>query len=152
MTTLFFGSDHAGVELRRGLVIAATELGHDVAGEVGPTEASMSVDYPDIAAQVGASVLAAPGSYGVIVCGTGQGVAMAANGIAGIRAAVVSDCYSAKMARAHNDANVLCMGARVVGSGLARELLEAFLGTAFAGGRHAGRVAKVDALRRKPTS
>lgn len=152
MARLWFGSDHAGVELRRGLVVAATELGHEVAGEIGPTEASHSVDYPDIAAQVGASVLGAPGSYGVMVCGTGQGVAMAANGIPGIRAAVVSDCYSAKMARAHNDANVLCMGARVVGSGLARELLEAFLGTAFAGGRHAARVAKVDALRRKPVS
>jgi len=148
---MWFGSDHAGVELRATLVSAARELGHEIAGDFGPVAATTSVDYPDIAEQVALSVLAHPDSRGVLVCGTGQGVAMAANGIVGIRAGVVADTYSAKMIRAHNDANVLCIGARVVGPGLARELLEAFLGTRFAGGRHAGRVQKLDALRRRTT-
>jgi ribose 5-phosphate isomerase B len=148
---LVFGSDHAGVELRRALVVAAGELGHEVVAEHGPADSATSVDYPDVAAQVGADVLAAPGRLGVLVCGTGQGVAMAANKIAGIRAGAVGDTFSAKMIRAHNDANVLCIGARVTGSGLARELLEAFLATPFAGGRHATRVAKIDALGRKAT-
>jgi len=147
MARLFFGSDHAGVELRRALVVAATELGHEVAGEYGPNDAKTAVDYPDIAREVGTSVLGEPGSLGVLVCGTGQGVAMAANRMHGIRAGAVGDTYSAKMIRAHNDANVVCIGARVVGPGLARELLEAFLATSFLGGRHGPRVAKIDGPR-----
>lgn len=151
MVALVFGSDHAGVDLRRALVGIATELGHEIVAEHGPNDVKVSVDYPDIAQLVCTDVLAAAGRQGVLVCGTGQGVAMAANGIVGIRAGVVADTFSAKMIRSHNDANVLCMGARVVGVGLARELLEAFLATSFAGGRHGGRVAKIDALRRPPT-
>lgn len=139
------GSDHAGIELRRELAAAIAASGHEVASETGPAAATESVDYPDIAASVAAKVRGEPGSLGVLVCGTGQGVAMAANKLRGIRAAVVLDPYSAAMAREHNDANVLCLGSRVVGPELAKVLLRTFLEARFAGGRHARRVAKIDA-------
>lgn len=142
---IHLGSDHAGVEYRRMLAAAITGAEHELASEVGPDRPEDSVDYPDVATQVCDRVLADPGSVGVLVCGTGQGVAMTANKIAGIRAAVVLDAYSARMVREHNDANVLCLGARVAGSELAKLLLSTFLATEFAGGRHARRVAKIDA-------
>ena len=141
---LHFGSDHAAIELRRELVEAARGEGHTIVSELGPTQTAESVDYPDVAAELCSRVLADPGSLGVLVCGTGQGMAMAANKIHGIRAAVVLDCFSARMAREHNDANVLCVGARVAGVGLATMLLQTFLAAEFAGGRHARRVAKID--------
>ncbi len=144
MARLHFGSDHAAVDLRRDLIDAARADGHEIASEHGPASASESVDYPDIASVVCERVRADPGSLAVLVCGTGQGVAIAANKHAGIRAAVVLDGFSARMAREHNDANVLCMGSRVVGLGLARTLLQTFLAAEFAGGRHARRVAKLD--------
>lgn len=139
------GSDHGGVNLRRILAEHARDVGHEVAGEIGPASAEESVDYPDIAAEICRRVLADPGSCGLIVCGTGQGVAMAANRHAGIRAAVVADPFSARMAREHNDANVLCMGERVLGPGLAKALFDAFVAARFEGGRHERRVAKIDA-------
>ena len=142
---IHFGSDHAAVDLRLELAEAARTDGHMIASDAGPVDAATSIDYPDVAVQVCERVLADPGSVGVLVCGTGQGMAMAANKMAGIRAAVVLDPFSARMAREHNDANVLCIGARVAGSGLARMLLQTFLGSSFAGGRHARRVAKIDA-------
>ena len=138
------GSDHGAIELRQALAAALREWGHELVSELGPSEASESVDYPDIAAQLAASVLADRGSLGVLACGTGQGMAMAANKISGIRAAVVLDGYSARMAREHNDANVLCLGGRVAGVELAKLLLETFLAGEFAGGRHARRVAKIE--------
>jgi ribose 5-phosphate isomerase B len=138
------GSDHAGIELRRELAAALRTWGHEVASETGPAAASDSVDYPDIAATVGARVQGEPGSLGLLVCGTGQGVAIAANKLQGIRAAVVLDPFSAQMAREHNDANVLCLGARVCGNELAKVLLRTFLDATFAGGRHARRVAKIE--------
>ncbi len=143
------GSDHAAVAMRQALVAALGEFGHEIASERGPTEATDAVDYPDVAAEVCAAILADPGSLGLLVCGTGQGMAMSANGIAGIRAAVLSDAFSALAAREHNDANVLCLGSRVVGVGLARLLVETFFATGFEGGRHARRVAKLDELRRR---
>jgi ribose 5-phosphate isomerase B len=145
---LVFGSDHGGVELRRHLVEIARELGHEIVAELGPADATQSVDYPDIAREVCARVLgSSTGSLptlGILVCGTGQGVAMTANRIPGIRAAVLSDTFSAQMARAHNNANVLCLGGRVVGFGLGRALLSAFLDAEFEGGRHARRVAAIE--------
>jgi len=143
-----FGSDHGGVALRRHLADIARELGHDVE-EHGPADESTSVDYPDVAQTVCAAVLGAPDTVGVLVCGTGQGMAMAANRIPGIRAAVLSDSFSAALARAHNDANVLCLGGRVVGLGLGRVLLTTFLDADFEGGRHARRVDKLTALERR---
>jgi ribose 5-phosphate isomerase B len=138
------GSDHAGVELRRVLA-ESIRADHELSSEIGPDRPEDSVDYPDVATLVCERVLADPGSFGVLVCGTGQGMAMTANKIAGIRAAVVLDGYSTRMAREHNDANVLCLGARVAGPGLANLLLSTFLAAEFAGGRHARRVAKIDA-------
>ena len=138
------GSDHGAIELRQALAAALREWGHELVSELGPSDASESVDYPDIAAQLAASVLADRGSLGVLACGTGQGMAMAANKIPGIRAAVVLDGYSARMAREHNDANVLCLGGRVAGVELAKLLLQTFLAGEFAGGRHARRVAKIE--------
>ncbi len=139
------GSDHAGVELRRQLGALLRDLGHEVVSELGPSTQAESVDYPDVAVEVCDRVIADGPSLGLLVCGTGQGMAMTANKRAGIRAAVVSDPFSARMARAHADANVLCLGQRVVGPGLASDLLQAFLAGTFEGGRHARRVAKVDA-------
>ncbi|MBK6916662.1 MAG: ribose 5-phosphate isomerase B [Deltaproteobacteria bacterium] len=146
---LHFASDHGAVALRRDLVEAARGDGHEIASELGPDDPSRSVDYPEIAQQLCERVLADAGSLGVLCCGTGQGVAMAANRIAGIRAAVLSDAFSAEMARAHNDANVLCMGGRVIGLGLGRTLLRTFLATPFEGGRHARRVALLEQLSRR---
>ena len=142
----YVGGDHGAVELRRLLVERLQARGDEVAGELGPAASTQSVDYPDIAVSVCRQVLAEPGSHGLLVCGTGQGMAMAANRVPGIRAAVVADPFSARMARAHNDANVLCLGGRVVGPGLAVDLLEAFAGASFEGGRHARRVEKLAQL------
>lgn len=138
------GSDHAGIELRRELAAALLAWGHEIVSETGPSATSESVDYPDIAIVVAGRVRSDPGSLGLLVCGTGQGVAMAANKQPGIRAAVVLDPHSAQMAREHNDANVLCLGARVVGVELAKVLLRTFIEATFAGGRHARRVAKIE--------
>ena len=140
------GSDHAAVELRRGLVAWLQQHGHEVVSELGPASEQDKADYPQIAIDVCSEVLAEPGSFGLLVCGTGQGVAMAANRHRGIRAAVCCDEYTAKMARAHNDANVLCMGARVVGPGKAESILEAFFGATFEGGRHQRRVDLIESI------
>jgi ribose 5-phosphate isomerase B len=104
-----------------------------------------SVDYPDFAIAVGERVAAGEG-MGVLVCGTGIGVDIAANKIAGVRSARVTDEYSARMSRAHNDANVICLGARITGLGLAESILKVWLDTAFEGGRHQRRVDQINAL------
>jgi ribose 5-phosphate isomerase B len=142
----YIASDHAGIELRKQLAQVLRERGHEVARELGPDRPDERVDYPDMSADVCRHVLAEPGTFGLLVCGTGQGVAMAANRVPGIRAGCVADVFSARMIRAHNDANVLCLGARVLGSGLAAALLDAFCETSFEGGRHAGRVAKLECM------
>lgn len=142
---IHLGSDHGGVNLRRHLVDVLTQDGHRVVSEHGPASSETSVDYPDVAREVTAAVREDPGSFGLIVCGTGQGVAMTANKTPGIRAAVCGDEFSATMARAHNDANVLCLGERVVGPGLADTIVRAFMATAFeSGGRHSRRVGKIE--------
>jgi ribose 5-phosphate isomerase B len=103
-----------------------------------------TVDYPDIAKLVCHNVLGGNENRGVLICGTGVGASMAANRIKGIRAALCGDYYSAKYTRLHNDANVICLGGRVLGAGLASELLEVFLNTEFEGGKHALRIEKLD--------
>ena len=138
---LIIGSDHAGLELKSELAGVATELGYEVR-DVG-THTSDSTDYPDYAHEVAGAVAAGEG-LGLLVCGTGIGMSMTANRHAGVRAALCGDAYSASMARRHNDANVLCVGARVVGPGLAGEILRAFLSASFEGGRHERRVNKID--------
>jgi ribose 5-phosphate isomerase B len=138
------GADHAGFALKEDLKGYLKEQGYEVL-DVG-TDALESVDYPDFAAAVAEAVAAGEVPWGLLICGTGIGMAIAANKVAGVRAACCGDPFSARMARAHNDANVLTMGGRVVGVGLAREILQAWLASAFEGGRHARRTAKVRAL------
>ncbi|MGB8330905.1 MAG: ribose 5-phosphate isomerase B [Polyangiales bacterium] len=140
--TVIVGSDHAGLELKRELSGVAAELGYQVV-DLG-THSEDSTDYPDYAHRVAGAVARGEG-LGLLVCGTGIGMSMAANRHAGVRAAVCGDVFSASMARRHNDANVLCIGSRVVGAGLAAEILKAFLGAGFEGGRHQHRVEKIDA-------
>jgi ribose 5-phosphate isomerase B len=142
----FAGSDHAGLALKRQLIDVLRGLGDEVEDVGTLTEAS--VDYPDFGAAVGRAVVGAEGTRGLIVCGTGIGISIAANKVDGVRAALVHDPYTAAMARAHNDANVVALGARVVGAGVAEAALRAFRDTAFEGGRHGGRVDKIGALER----
>lgn len=138
--TLIFGSDHAGLALKHELRRHAESHGFTVV-DVG-TNTSDSCDYPDFAHAVAARVEAGEG-LGVLVCGTGIGMSIAANRHPGVRAALCADAFSARMTRMHNDANILCLGARVVGGGVALDILDAFLGASFEGGRHAARLAKL---------
>ena len=138
------GADHAGYELKQALAEHLRAAGHDVT-DCG-THSADRVDYPDFGAAVGRAVAGGDADLGVCVCGSGNGIAMAANKVAGVRAAVAYDVTSARLARAHNDANVLCIGERLTGAGVARDALDAWLAESFDGGRHEGRVAKLDAL------
>jgi ribose 5-phosphate isomerase B len=138
-----FGADHAGFELKALLARRAAELGHEVL-DLG-TATTASVDYPDFGLAVGGAVAAGQADRGVVVCGTGIGITIAANRVPGARAGVATDLYSAQLMREHNDANVLGLGARVTAIPLAMAILETFLTTPFAGGRHQRRVDKLDA-------
>ena len=140
------GSDHAGFPLKRALIVYLEAGEYDVL-DLG-THGTEAVDYPDYGAAVGRSVAHGEADLGVCVCGSGIGIAIAANKIAGVRAATVHDVTSAHLAREHNNANVVCFGERLIGYEVARESLDAFLDASFAGGRHAPRVAKIDALLR----
>jgi ribose 5-phosphate isomerase B len=137
-------SDHAGLALKAQLVEALRARGHEIT-DLG-THDGKSVDYPDYAALLGQKVAGGEAAWGLLVCGTGVGMSIAANKVPGVRAAVVSEPFSARMARQHNDANVLCLGERVVGGGLALEILHAWLESTFEGGRHQRRVDKIGAL------
>jgi ribose 5-phosphate isomerase B len=143
---LAVGSDHAGFPLKRALIVHLEAAGHDVV-DLG-THGTEAVDYPDYGAAVGQCVARGDVELGVCVCGSGIGIAIAANKVAGVRAATVHDVTSAHLAREHNNANVICFGERLIGYEVARESLDAFLGAEFAGGRHEPRVAKIDALLR----
>lgn len=135
-------SDHAGLPLKERLKARIAELGHEVL-DLG-THSSASVDYPDFGEACARAVAEGRADRGVIACGSGIGISIAANRVPGCRAALCHDHYTAEMARRHNDANVLALGARVVGEGVAIDALETFLATGFEGGRHAARVAKLD--------
>lgn len=138
------GCDHAGPALKEELAEHLRELGHEVV-DLGVQEGE-KCDYPDKAKEVCEKVTSGECELAVLVCGTGIGMSISANKIKGIRAACCSDYFSAKFTRAHNDANVLCIGARVVGAGLAAELVDVFIETPFEGGRHQRRVEKITAL------
>jgi ribose 5-phosphate isomerase B len=138
------GCDHRGRNLKRLAVDVITERG-DEYRDFGSNDTA-PVDYPDIARRVAESVAKGECRFGVLICGTGIGMSMAANKVRGIRAAVCQDTFTASRARLHNDANVLCLGEDIVGPGLAREILGTFLSTGFEGGRHAARVEKIRAL------
>ena len=136
-------SDHAGFEYKDVLKRQLTEWGFDVL-DLG-TDSTASVDYPDFGRRLAKAVAEGKVRRGVIVCGTGIGISIAANREPAVRAALCHDVTTAKLARRHNDANVLALGARTTGIEVARETLRAFLDTEFEGGRHAGRVAKLGA-------
>ena len=138
------GSDHAGRYLKDLLGEHLTALGHEVVN-LG-TDSDEPVDYPDYGAAVGRAVMAGDADFGVCVCGTGIGIAIAANKIPGVRAAVVHDVTSARFARGHNDANVICFGGRLIGRLVALDAIDAFLATSFEGGRHIRRIGKIAQL------
>ena len=147
MLPIAVGADHAGFALKEILRAWLERQGHEVL-DVG-THATDSVDYPDYASAVTDALLAGAAERGILVCGTGIGMAMAANKAPGVRAAPCVDACTAQMAREHNDANVLTLGARIVGAEDAIEIVRVWLETAFAGDRHVRRLAKLAALERK---
>lgn len=138
------GSDHGGFNLKEEIKKMFTEQNIQFL-DVG-TYSAESIDYPEISQKVGQAVMSGECTRGIIICGTGIGVSIAANKIKGIRAALCHDVFSAQMSREHNDANVLTMGERVIGPGLACMIVQTWLNTEFAGGRHGRRVDKISAL------
>jgi len=132
------GSDHAGYELKQHVIGFLKELGHDV-DDLG-THSTEPVDYPPICAAVGRAVVRGGADRGIVIGGSGQGEQLAANEVRGVRASLCNDLYTARLARAHNDANVLSMGGRIVAAGLAEEIVRLWLETPFDGGRHERRV------------
>ena len=138
------GSDHGGYELKQVVMAHLKERGVEFR-DYG-TFSTDSCDYPDYGEAVARAVASGECERGIVVCGTGIGISIAANKVHGIRCALCGDCYSAEMSREHNDANMLALGGRVLGEGLALKIVDAFLDTEFAGGRHARRLAKIAAI------
>ncbi len=138
------GSDHGAVELKDAMKKVLAEMEIEV-NDIG-TFGADSVDYPDIAQKVCAEVVSGKSERGIVLCGTGIGISIAANKIHGIRCALCNDVYSAKKSREHNNANVLAMGGRVLGFGLAEEIVRAWISSEFEGGRHECRINKISAL------
>lgn len=137
-------SDHGGNNLRKEIISLLTELGIEYT-DYGP-DSSASVDYPDYAAPVANAVASGQADRGILICGTGIGMSIAANKVKGIRCALVHDVFSAKATRGHNNSNILAMGERVIGPGLAREIASTWLNTEFEGGRHERRIEKISEL------
>ncbi len=138
----YIATDHAGYALKAFVKDCVISLGHEIV-DLGPDSADR-VDYPDYAKKCAKAVVTDEGSFGIVICGTGIGISIAANKIEGIRAALCHDAYTASMARAHNDANILAFGERVVGKGIVESMIDAFCTTEFEGGRHANRVSKIE--------
>lgn len=146
---IVIGADHAGFALKEHLRTHLEALGHELS-DLG-TDSEASVDYPPIMAAVARAVASGAAERGIVLGGSGQGEQIAANKVRGIRAALCNDLYTARLSRAHNDANVLAMGARVVGSGLAEEIVALWLSTPFAGGRHRRRVDQIHEIEESET-
>ncbi len=141
---IIVGCDHGGYELKEKILSRLQALGHEVE-DIG-THGSDSVDYPPYALEVARAVAAGKADRGILVCGSGIGMCMTANRVAGVRAAQVSEPFSARMSRRHNDSNVLCLGGRFLGWDMAMEILEVWLDEPFEGGRHQRRVRMIDDL------
>lgn len=139
---IVIASDHAGVELKARVVALVREAGYD-ARDLGPADAA-SVDYPDFGHELARTVATGSAETGILICGTGIGMSMAANRHRGVRAALCHDAFTAEMARRHNDANVLCIGARTTGHGVVEQMVRIFLETDFEGDRHQRRVEKIE--------
>lgn len=137
------GCDHAGVEMKKAIIDALSEKGYEFE-DLGTD--GTPCDYPVVAEAVCTRVNSGVCERGILICGTGIGMSIAANKIRGIRAALCSDSFSARFTRLHNDANVICLGARVLGTGLACDLAEIFLSTGFEGGRHQRRIDLITSL------
>jgi len=135
------GADHAGYQLKQHLLASLEKLGHEV--DDHGTGSDQPVDYPAICAGVGRAVVAGRADRGIVLGGSGQGEQIAANKVHGVRAALCNDLYTARLSREHNDANVLAIGARIVATGLADEILALWLGTEFQGGRHQPRIDQI---------
>ena len=144
MTTIAAGCDHGGFSLKTVLIEQLIESGHEVL-DLG-TDSNERVDYPDFAEAVAKSVASGEAEFGLLVCGSGIGVCMAANKISGIRAATIHDVTSAHLSREHNDANIICLGERLIGPEVAKEALDVFLASEFQEGRHLNRVKKIDKI------
>ncbi len=144
MATIAVGSDHAGYALKEQLAGELRDLGHEVL-DLG-AHSSERVDYPDFGAAVGRAVVGGDAELGLCVCGSGIGIAMAANKVPGVRAATVHDVTSARLTRQHNDANVICLGERLIEPEVASATLRAWLDAEFEGGRHTGRIDKLSDL------
>ncbi len=142
MTVIALASDHAGYALKAVLASELSAAGHDVR-DLGPF-GEASVDYPDYGHRLGAAIAAGDAQFGIAVCGSGIGISIAVNRHPGVRAALCTSGLMARLARQHNDANVLALGSRIIGVDVARDCIAEFLSTAFEGGRHAARVAKID--------
>jgi len=146
------GSDHAGYALKTEILGHLSAVGHDVL-DLGTDSAEMSVDYPVFGRAVGEAVAGGRAERGICVCGTGNGIGMAANKVPGVRAAVVTDVTTARLARRHNDANVLCLGERTTGPATALDAVDVFFSTDFEGGRHQRRIDEItDQERQQPIS
>jgi ribose 5-phosphate isomerase B len=139
---ILIASDHAGVAFKAELIGHLSRSGHECHDLGAYTDDS--VDYPDIAHDLARRVAAGEAELGILVCGTGIGMSMAANRHRGVRAALCHDGYTAAMARRHNNANVLCLGARILGAGVAEDIVDTFLRESFEGARHQRRVSKID--------
>lgn len=141
----YIATDHAGLDLKNFTVELLRNKGHEVV-DLGPFEKER-VDYPDYAIKVCEHVLNDTDAQGILICGSGIGMSMAANRFHGIRAALCHDAYTATVARGHNDANVLCFGERIVGQGVAESILDAWIASKFEAGRHCGRVEKIESIK-----
>eukprot|EP00389_Voromonas_pontica_P010830 GDKH01016509.1.p2 GENE.GDKH01016509.1~~GDKH01016509.1.p2 ORF type:complete len:151 (-),score=29.96 GDKH01016509.1:73-525(-) len=140
--TIIIGSDHAGFQMKEALKSFVESLGIGAVKDMG-AHSEERCDYPDFARTVCKEVLATENAAGILVCGSGIGISIAANKVDGIRCALCHDHYTAKMSRLHNDANCIAIGGRVVGLDVAKDMVQVFLSTAFEGGRHADRVKKI---------
>ena len=147
VSTIALGADHAGLELKESLKAWLIDRGYQVL-DLG-AHSTDPVDYPDYAAQVAEAVADHKVERGILICGTGIGMTMTANKVPGVRAALCSDLYTARMSREHNDANVLALGGRLMGPEMAADILAMWLETEFAGGRHSRRVDKIAAVERR---
>ena len=141
------GNDHAAVELKREIAAYVKELGHDV--ENYGTDSSDSCDYPVYGEKVGKAVASGAADLGILICGTGVGISIAANKVRGIRAAVCSEPVTARLVKEHNNANIIAFGARIVGIEMAKEIVKAFLSTEFLGGRHERRVNMISRIEKE---
>jgi len=140
----YIGTDHAGIALKNWTVELLQSKGHEV-HDFGPYTTER-VDYPDYAHKVATAVLEDKDAQGILICGSGIGMSMAANRHKGIRAALCHDAYTATVARGHNDANILCFGERIVGKGVAESIIDAWIAGSFEGDRHVARVEKIEAV------